>query len=746
MTEGELGMLRRFNELMLRSLPIGIAVIDRHYRILTINAAARRLLGIHEPGPDLDFLHSVRGLPYNSVRNAIDSVFRQQSTAVLPDIELDPAVGGTGRYISFTISTLDSESARPELVMICISDVSDVIETRRSLETIQSEQRQLLQELQITNRRLGDANKDLQDTNEELQASNEELMLAQEELQATNEEFEATNEELQATNEELETSNEELQATNEELETTNEELQARSTDLQELARDLARERAQLNEMVSLAPFGILILRGPAYLIEAFNPSFASILRGHDGQGLPVEDALRHDVPELIKLIHRAGKEDRVRVAKSVSTTVQLESGEQEECLFNYTVVPIHDNEGLVHGVVVYAEDVTERIAAEEIERRERLRLLIENVEGVSLGLFDAETGQLLTANRLYLDIVESAYGVPRDSAVGRTWQELMAPAFGKKEAARIFREAVEEGRTYRWPDMQIKAEGDDQVTVWTASLVPIPGDEGGNVRYLVSGAAEVTEQAQARAELERIDRMKDLFLSSASHELRTPMTPLVAYSELLERAVGKHEGEAAWDSKITEHVGHVRRQVLQMRRLINDLFDVARLQSGKFTLDRQPIDIRHVARQAAEDAQLITEDREIRIDLGEADGGVTVSGDEGRLSQVLLNLLSNAIKYSDDHQPIDLVVRRDGAGSQGSAVVQVRDYGQGIDPEDISAIFDRFFQAEGATAARHDGLGLGLWIARAIVEQHGGTIEVDSTPGEGTTFTLKLPLAEKKSR
>jgi signal transduction histidine kinase len=205
-------------------------------------------------------------------------------------------------------------------------------------------------------------------------------------------------------------------------------------------------------------------------------------------------------------------------------------------------------------------------------------------------------------------------------------------------------------------------------------------------------------------------------------------------------------GEDAWDSKITEYVGHVRRQVLQMRRLINDLFDVARLQSGKFTLDRQPIDIRHVARQAAEDARLITEDREIRIDLGDADGGVTVSGDEGRLSQVLLNLLSNAIKYSDDHQPIDLVVRRDGDDSGGNAVVQACDYGQGIAPEDFPSIFDRFFQAEGATVARHDGLGLGLWIARAIVEQHGGTIGVESTPGEGTTFTLKLPLAEKKSR
>ncbi|HVF98251.1 MAG TPA: CheR family methyltransferase, partial [Chloroflexia bacterium] len=209
--------LRRFNELVLRQLPTGVVVLDRVYRIVSINASARRLLGIRDTGVDRDFLHTVRGLPYSQVRAAIDTAFRERTAVLLPEVELEQVGGGTGRYVALTMVPVEAEHDGPDLQVVSVEDVTDTVELRRNMASTQTELRELLGEMQNSNRRLSDMNKDLQDANEELQAANEEFMLPQEELQATNEEFETTNEELQATNEELETNNEELQATNEEL-------------------------------------------------------------------------------------------------------------------------------------------------------------------------------------------------------------------------------------------------------------------------------------------------------------------------------------------------------------------------------------------------------------------------------------------------------------------------------------------------------------------------------------------------
>jgi two-component system, chemotaxis family, CheB/CheR fusion protein len=240
--------LRRMNELLLRFLPLGIVVIDRGYRLVTANTTVRRLLGLHESGEGMDFLHSVRGIPYEPLRSAIDRAFRERTMVFLPELELNPKIGGTGRYISFTITPMQMDQTSQELAAISISDVTDQVTMREKLETAQNEQMRLLEELNTLNRQLTERNKELVDSNEELQVSNEELILAQEELQATVEEYETTNEELQAANEELETTNEETQAINEELQATNDEFRARTQELQDLAVVLESDQRQLQEL------------------------------------------------------------------------------------------------------------------------------------------------------------------------------------------------------------------------------------------------------------------------------------------------------------------------------------------------------------------------------------------------------------------------------------------------------------------------------------------------------------------
>jgi len=269
-TNADFGQFKRFNELMLRFLPLGIVVIDRHYHVLTTNASARRLLGLRDVTTEQDFLHTVRSIPYAPTRDAIDTAFRERSTVTLAEIELDASSSGNGRFLSFSIAPMQIEADAPDLAAISVSDVTEQVQIRHQLEVAQTEQSQLMSELGTANKRLSNVNKELMDANEELQVANEELMLTHEELQASIEEFETTNEELQATNEELETNNEELQAANEELETTNEELRARTNELQEMTSSLDRERVQFAEIFELSPFYILVLRGPNLIVETYN--------------------------------------------------------------------------------------------------------------------------------------------------------------------------------------------------------------------------------------------------------------------------------------------------------------------------------------------------------------------------------------------------------------------------------------------------------------------------------------------
>ena len=353
--EIEIAQLRRINETMLRYTNVAVVIIDRQYRILTINAAARRLLGVRDIGYDQDFLHTVRGMPYQEVRRAIDSCFREHSTMYLQELELDQSSDGSGRYVSFTIMEMQVEQGTPELALITVLDVTEEVQVKKRLEAVQREHADLIGELSAANKRFGTMNKELQDANEELQAANEELMLTQEELQATNEEFEATNEELQATNEELETNNEELQATNEELQTTNDELTTRTVELQETTKQYRLEQLQLASVLERFPHYIMVLSASDLTIQAVNPAYRQLLGTRDVNGLPMSEVFtgKH-VDDLIKTLKTA-----VHESQPINTGPILASVDGEEPhtdRFIHTVVPISDASGAsVTRLFLYSE-------------------------------------------------------------------------------------------------------------------------------------------------------------------------------------------------------------------------------------------------------------------------------------------------------------------------------------------------------------------------------------------------------
>lgn len=231
---------------------------------------------------------------------------------------------------------------------------------------------------------------------------------------------------------------------------------------------------------------------------------------------------------------------------------------------------------------------------------------------------------------------------------------------------------------------------------------------------------EIAERRRVEEDLRRALRVRDDFISLASHELRTPLAILHLQAQSLQRAPGD----------IVEKTGRIARTAHRITSLIDQLFDVARLDHERLELERRDVDLDVITRDVVGHFEEELERFECPLTL--TSESVVGSWDPIRVGLVVSNLLANAIKYGR-RAPIEIAVSSD--GSHG--VLSVRDHGIGIAAEDHGRIFQRFERA--APSENYGGLGLGLWITRAIVEQHGGMIAVESAPGEGALFTVRLP-------
>jgi signal transduction histidine kinase len=241
--------------------------------------------------------------------------------------------------------------------------------------------------------------------------------------------------------------------------------------------------------------------------------------------------------------------------------------------------------------------------------------------------------------------------------------------------------------------------------------------------------ADLQEQV---AREQRAQRAKDDFLSIVSHELRTPLTSIQGYSQLLENRLRDSAGP-----KELSQINTIRTQVMRMRRLVEDLLDVSRIdRRGLVSIEPEPLDLAAEMREAASRTEREHPQRSITV---QAPDTLPITADRDRIGQVLTNLLDNAIKYSPGGGPVTVTAEARGDG----VAVTVADEGIGVTPEQAERIFERFYQADdGAGARRPGGLGLGLYITRAIVLAHGGEIsaEPNLAAGRGTLIRMRLPL------
>jgi CheY-like chemotaxis protein/two-component sensor histidine kinase len=240
----------------------------------------------------------------------------------------------------------------------------------------------------------------------------------------------------------------------------------------------------------------------------------------------------------------------------------------------------------------------------------------------------------------------------------------------------------------------------------------------------------VAELGAARAEAERVSQAKDHFLAMLGHELRNPLAAIVGGLAVLDRFSPREDAEK-------QAQGIVRRQVQHLTSLVDDLLDVSRIMSGKITLRRAPVDLQEIVRQCVESRQ-VAGARAHDVSLVADTDPVIVDGDAVRLAQIVGNLLDNAFKYSPPGQPIRVLVRREG----DQAVLRVQDRGIGLAPDTLQSIFELFTQVKTSLHRREGGLGLGLAVARGLVEHHDGSISAHSPGlGGGCEFIVRLPLS-----
>jgi PAS domain S-box-containing protein len=394
--------------------------------------------------------------------------------------------------------------------------------------------------------------------------------------------------------------------------------------------------------------------------------------------------------------------------------------------WDVVVTPILGHDGQPERLLAVSRDVTDRREDQERLRESEERLRIAKAAAF-LGLhdFDVPSGTVKWDDR-----TRELWGVdPGEPITYELWRASLHPDDVEEAEAAVNRALDPAGSGQYFAQYRV-THRKDGITRWIEATGRTHFVAGKPLR-IVGTVQDITERKLTEEALREADRRKDEFLATLGHELRNPLAPIRAAVGVLELA---KDDPSRW----REMTAIIDRQSTHLVRLIDDLLDVSRITRGKITLRRQRLDLAEILERAEEGIRPVAEGRHLTFSAVGPAEPIHLEGDPVRLTQVLGNLLSNAFKYTPDGGAIRLTAGRVGEW----AVIRVEDTGHGIEPEQLPEIFEMFSQSEGPAAYQEGGLGVGLSLARALTQLHGGTIEADSGgPGQGSVFTVRLPLA-----
>jgi PAS domain S-box-containing protein len=489
------------------------------------------------------------------------------------------------------------------------------------------------------------------------------------------------------------------------------------------------------------PGGVIVYDGKGTIVEA-NPGATSLL------GIEVEEIRGRTWRDTRRrTIHEDGSpfsgeelpsNVAIRTGKSVRGVVAgvFHPGAENPVWVLVNSEPVLDPEtGEVEGVVSTFVDISERkIATEELKAERDFTAAVLETAGSLVIVLDRD-GRIIRFNRA----CEQASGYTFREMAGRSlWDDLILPE--ETDGVRAaFHELLHGAVPNRHENYWLRKDGERRLISWSNTILT----ERGETKFVIGTGTDVTERRQAEAEVARArqdaeaaNAAKDHFLAVLSHELRTPLTPVLLATGLLQK-------DARLPSDMAEEVRMIHRNVELESKLIDDLLDLNRITRGKLTLDMKEVDVRSVLRSTIEICTADIEARGLELRTEIEDATDLVHADSDRLRQAFWNIVKNALKFTPAGGTIAVRAgnaREDGLLQRGGIFVEIADTGIGIDPEILPRIFNPFEQGDSDVTRRFGGLGLGLTIAKTIVELHGGRIGA-SSPGRnrGTTFRIELP-------
>ena len=512
-----------------------------------------------------------------------------------------------------------------------------------------------------------------------------------------------------------------------------------------LAKAVEGEKSNLASIIEQAPAFISSFRGPDHTFELANERYYELIGRRDIIGKTVREVL----PELagqgyfefLDNVYRTGDP---YVGNESSVLLRRKSDDTLDRRFvNFVYQALRGPDGRVSGVFALGVDVTEIVEAREAlrESEERYRGIVDqSVAGIAET--DA-TGRFVIVNDRYCEMTGYSRAALLQSQILQITHPEDLP--GHLE---ILKQATVSGEPFQVEKRYVRQDGS---TIWVHNNVSIVRETDGTLKGLIAVSIDITARKQAeaaredllsqreslleseraaRADLERASKIKDEFLATLSHEIRTPLNAILGWSQIMRKSTSPED--------LAEGFNIIERNARAQSQIVEDLLDMSRIISGKVRLDVQRLNLSAIVEAAVDTARPTADAKGVRL-LSVIDPlhGAAISGDANRLQQVMWNLLSNAVKFTPKNGRVQVLLERVNSHLE----ISVIDTGEGIKPEFLPFVFDRFRQADASASRRHGGLGLGLAIVKQLIELHGGSVRVKSAGlGHGATFIVALPL------
>jgi PAS domain S-box-containing protein len=520
------------------------------------------------------------------------------------------------------------------------------------------------------------------------------------------------------------------------------------------------ERSRLQEFFRKAPALIAVTKGRDHVYEFVNTAHQEVVGRSETEliGKPIKEVF----PELqgqgfFEALDEVYQTGIPFVADEMPAVYdRYHNGTFYQAFFNCVYQPLWNTAGEIEGILLHAVEVTEQVLARQIteellkqleSERGLLEAVLQQMPGGVI-IAEAPSGKLILGNKQVEEIWRTPF-IPSNN-VEQYCQYLGFHLDGKLYKAEEWplARSLAKGEIVRSEEIKI-LRGDDSYGFIEVSSAPICDGTGKIVagvvtfhditdRKLAEKEREqlLAREQAAREESEAANRTKDEFLAVLSHELRSPLNPILGWAKLLRT-------RQLDQTKTAQALETIERNAKLQAQLVEDLLDVSRILRGKLSLNISPVNLANVIEAAIETVRLAAVAKSIQIETNFSAHVGLVTGDVNRLQQVIWNLLSNAVKFTQIGGKVE--VRLEEVNQQ--AQIQVIDNGKGIKPDFLPYAFDYFRQGDSTTTRKFGGLGLGLAIVRQVVELHGGTVFAASEgEGKGATFTVKLPLLNRVNK